>query len=571
MTCQQYCLFILTIVAGVLSPLRAQQTPNSWTLGAPMPTALQGPFTGVIGDKVYVVGGVTTSTVLNLNQIYDTTSNTWSMGAPMPTARWFGGSAVVNNILYVIGGRSSTNVSLNVVEAYDPSTNTWSTKAPMPIVNDNVYATVENNIIYMVGGYSQANQSRRNNVLSYNPATDTWTTLAPLKVGKSEPAIGLIGSTIIAAGGLANGGATTTDTEGYNAATNSWTTLAPLPSSRQAGCFGVIAGLLYFVGGTSSGTVNGQSLSILDAYNGATDSWTSGLPSLTNAVVSPGSATVGGRLFCFGGSNDSAVNDVVYNYVQIYQPPLSEPVISSGGVVSASAFGGFSSFSPGSWIEIYGGNLASDTRGWASSDFNGINAPASLDGTTVSVGGKSAFVEYVSPAQVDALVTSDTPTGLQQLTVATSAGTSAAYNVTVNALQPGLLAPASFNVNGIRYAVAILPDGSYALPAGAIANVNSRPAHPGETVTLYGVGFGPVAPTTPAGELAQQLTSLASSFQMSIGGTTVTMPYAGLAPGFTGLYQFDAMVPAVAAGNAALTFSLAETPGTQTLYIAVGN
>jgi hypothetical protein len=153
----------------------------------------------------------------------------------MPTARWFGGSAVVNNILYVIGGRSSTNVSLNVVEAYDPSTNTWSTMAPMPIVNDNVYATVENNIIYMVGGYSQANQTRRTNVLSDNPSTGTWTTLAPLNVGKSEPA------------------------------TNSATTLAPVPSSRQAGCFGVIAELLYVAGGTSSGTVNGQSLSIMEA------------------------------------------------------------------------------------------------------------------------------------------------------------------------------------------------------------------------------------------------------------------------------------------------------------------
>jgi hypothetical protein len=54
------------------------------------------------------------------------------------------------------------------------------------------------------------------------------------------------------------------------------------------------------------------------------------------------------------------------------------PLVS--GVISASAFGGFSSVAPGSWIEIYGSNLALDTRGWTGSDFQGNTAPTSLDG-----------------------------------------------------------------------------------------------------------------------------------------------------------------------------------------------
>jgi hypothetical protein len=46
------------------------------------------------------------------------------------------------------------------------------------------------------------------------------------------------------------------------------------------------------------------------------------------------------------------------------------------GVVSASAFGEFSAISPGSWIEIYGTNLAVGTRTWGSSDFNGVTRPS---------------------------------------------------------------------------------------------------------------------------------------------------------------------------------------------------
>ncbi|HTR37968.1 MAG TPA: hypothetical protein VMH80_18795 [Bryobacteraceae bacterium] len=246
------------------------------------------------------------------------------------------------------------------------------------------------------------------------------------------------------------------------------------------------------------------------------------------------------------------------------------PAITPGGVVSASAFGGFTSVSPGSWIEIYGMNLARDTRQWAGSDFNGNTAPTKLDGTEVTIGGKSAFIDYISPTQVNALVASDTPTGTQQMTVTTGAGTSASYDLQVNPTEPGLLAPSSFKLNGVQYAVGILADGTYAVPEGAIAGVASRPAKPGETITLYGVGFGPVMPDSPAGEIVQQLNNLASTFQISIGGMPATASYSGLAPSYTGLYQFNVTVPAVAPGNAQLTFKLGGVAGTQTLYIAVG-
>lgn len=59
----------------------------------------------------------------------------------------------------------------------------------------------------------------------------------------------------------------------------------------------------------------------------------------------------------------------------------SPPSIRPGGVVSASAFGQFTSIAPSSWIEIYGSALATGSRSWTATDFNGINAPTSLDGT----------------------------------------------------------------------------------------------------------------------------------------------------------------------------------------------
>src|ERR1700722_18289711 len=136
--------------------------------------------------------------------------------------------------------------------------------------------------------------------------------------------------------------------------------------------------------------------------------------------------------------------------VAAFSPCLAQtiPSIRTGGAISARGFGPFTSIAPGSWIEIYGSNLAATTQSWGSADFNGINAPTSLGGTTVTVGGKAAFIDYVSPGQVNAQVSSDVATGSQPIVVTTAAGTSAPYPITVNLIEPGLLAPSSFVISG---------------------------------------------------------------------------------------------------------------------------
>lgn len=160
----------------------------------------------------------------------------------------------------------------------------------------------------------------------------------------------------------------------------------------------------------------------------------------------------------------------------------------------------------------------------------------------------------------------------QQISLQSAAGISTAVNITVNATQPGLLAPASFDLNGTQYAGALFVDNTYVLPQGAIAGLNSRPAKPGDTVIFYGVGFGPVTPSVPAGQSVQQANMLVSKFHVSIGGTAATVNYAGLTPGSIGLYQFNVVVPDIANTDAApVAFTLDGAPGTQTLFIPVQN
>lgn len=252
-------------------------------------------------------------------------------------------------------------------------------------------------------------------------------------------------------------------------------------------------------------------------------------------------------------------------------PVASTPALLPGGIVSAGAFGGFTSAAPGSWIEIYGTNLSPVTRQWGSADFNGANAPVSLGGVRVSVGGQAAFVDFISSGQVNALIPSNAPLGSTFITLTNTAGATAQFPITLNAVQPGLLAPPSLMVGGVQYAGALFADGqTFALPAGALAGVASRPAKPGDTLVFYGVGFGAVTPAINAGTVVAQANTLVAPFKISFGSTAATVTYQGLAPGFTGLYQFNVVVPAVADDLATvLTFSVGGQAGSQALAIAV--
>src|ERR1039457_3045754 len=202
--------------------------------------------------------------------------------------------------------------------------------------------------------------------------------------------------------------------------------------------------------------------------------------------------------------------------------------------------------------------------------FRRPRAPTSLDGVTVTVGGQSAFVYFVSPGQVDALLPSGINAGRQALTVGRAGSISAPYSLEVSTTQPGLWAPASFNAGGRQYAAAVFPDyRTFVLPPGTIPGVVSRQAHPGETIILLGTGFGAVTPDIPAGRIVTELHHLVSPLTFSFGETPVTPAYAGLMPsgGAVGLYQFNLVVPAVPDNDAVpLSFTLGGAPGGQPLF-----
>jgi uncharacterized protein (TIGR03437 family) len=249
------------------------------------------------------------------------------------------------------------------------------------------------------------------------------------------------------------------------------------------------------------------------------------------------------------------------------------PAISLGGVISASNYGGFKAIAPATWVEIYGVNLATTlSQTWAGTDFVGNQAPSALGGTKVTVAGKSAYVDFVSPGQVNVQVPSGIPTGAQQVVVTTAGGSSIPFTINVNATLPGLLAPPQFILSGHQNVAAVFSNTlTFVLPVNVSGALTAR-ARPGDSITLYGIGFGPVNPDNPAGLVDQQQNALTNDFRITFSDVPATITYAGLTPGFVGLYQINVVVPQVAASDTVpVVFSLNGVVGTQNLVIAITN
>jgi len=134
-------------------------------------------------------------------------------------------------------------------------------------------------------------------------------------------------------------------------------------------------------------------------------------------------------------------------------------------------------------VTIQGTNLTGGTsRTWTADDF--------ANGVSVSMGGMPAYVYYISPTQIN-VQAPDFGTGSISVTVTNGNGTSNAVSAAADSF-----APAFFEAG--KYAIATHIDGTLVAPAGAFPG--SSPAKPGETVTLWGTGFGPVTPSAPSGD-----------------------------------------------------------------------
>ena len=240
-----------------------------------------------------------------------------------------------------------------------------------------------------------------------------------------------------------------------------------------------------------------------------------------------------------GAGGDSTAGSKVYNGHYILTVPVpNQPSITQGGVVNGAGFQ--NSIAANTWVTITGTNLANTTRPWNSGDLVNGQLPTSLDGVSVTIGGVSGFVQYVSPTQVNVLAAPAIPTGTGITVELVNNGLSS-FPGSVNALT---IAPALFLWKS-KYAAATRTDFSYVGPAGLFANATTTPAKSGDTIILWATGLGATFPPIPDGTVTPsgETFNLLHPPMVTIAGVGAQVVGTALAPGFAGLYQIAIQIP----------------------------
>lgn len=142
---------------------------DTWRLVTKMPKTVINPALAVVGDRAYVLGGVS-STIkpLMTPMAFDFATGTWIKKglARMPrgrTAPYSSAAPVADGKIYLIGGYGGGSMGFfwatNLVDIYDTATNTWSTGPSLPVPVDNHLSVVAGDSLYVVGGYTFENLS----------------------------------------------------------------------------------------------------------------------------------------------------------------------------------------------------------------------------------------------------------------------------------------------------------------------------------------------------------------------------------------------------------------------------
>lgn len=239
-----------------------------------------------------------------------------------------------------------------------------------------------------------------------------------------------------------------------------------------------------------------------------------------------------------GDPNYNASQSAVLKQTVNAAPPMANitAVVNGADFVSPPA--------PGAAATVYGTFPSVSSTSAAS-----LTLPTILNGLMVFIDGVAAPIYYISANQINIQMPWAISTG-QAATMSISNGV---WNAQFTIGSSPSVSPAVFQLNGGHEGAVLAygPSGTVEVPS------SSNPAHPGEVISIYCTGLGPVSPGQADGVavVVGAIVPTQEAPQVEIGGQKATILFSGLAPGFVGLYQVNATVPQVS-GTLPLTINV---------------
>ncbi|HYF63473.1 MAG TPA: kelch repeat-containing protein [Herpetosiphonaceae bacterium] len=281
---------------------------NTWQRIADIPEAISHAPVVVDGTTLYVLGGfVGDNPGPSSNRVWklNTLTNTWSAGPAMPGGRGGAGAARVGRNIHFFGGATRTAGVFDDADQADHyvlniDTGVWTTAANLPNPRNHMVAVALNGKIYAMGGQHgdyEATTSQ-SQVDVYDPNTNTWSRAADLPEGKSHApgSTFVVDGRIMMIGGAVNGGSNGWASDEvllYDPATNVWLELPPIPAYRKTPIAGVIGDRIVVATGGGYGPTDTTWIAKLPA------SWEPG-PGMPVALGEVAGGIIGRMLYLVG-------------------------------------------------------------------------------------------------------------------------------------------------------------------------------------------------------------------------------------------------------------------------------
>jgi uncharacterized protein (TIGR03437 family) len=231
---------------------------------------------------------------------------------------------------------------------------------------------------------------------------------------------------------------------------------------------------------------------------------------------------------------------------QIVLSPVSagSPTLNAGAMVSAASFmpGPNNQVTPGQIVSIFGSNLlGSNVPASGPAVASGLPLPRQLGPSNTAVNACGSDIPLFSafPGQINAQLPWECPaTGSTPIAVTVGGQTTASQTVNLAPAAPGIF---TINSTGTGDGVILHADNSLVSSAS--------PAKGQEQIMIFCTGLGPTNPSFATGSAATGANTTASPVMVTIGGQNATVVQSGLAAGFVGLYQVNAIVPSGLSGS----------------------
>ena len=155
----------------------------------------------------------------------------------------------------------------------------------------------------------------------------------------------------------------------------------------------------------------------------------------------------------------------------------------------------------------------------------------------MQIDAKPAFVQYVSPTQVNVQAPADSNAGSASVSVTTAAGASTSVTATLQTVLPGLFAQSGY-VLAVRTSDSDIINGTGAAVSGYTTSASARA---GDYLEIFGTGFGPTVAATAPGLVFSGADQTTQTVTATVGGQPTAVLWAGLIA--AGLWQVNLQVP----------------------------